>query len=114
MEKGYVFDSSPLIYFGKLKILEKIAKLEGKKLIPESVYLEVVQIGFERGEPEANYIQSLIQKKYFIVSTPKSTVGKVHLLSKADVDVLTIAKETESVAIIDEIYSIGIAESMGI
>ncbi len=111
---NFVFDSSAMIYFGKLRILEKIAKLEGKKIVPKSVYSEVVETGLRRGEPEANYIQSFIQNKHFIVAKPKSQPGQIPFLSKADVEVLTIAKETNSLAIIDEIYSIGIAEAMGV
>ena len=111
---NYVFDSSSLIYFGKIKLLEKISLLKGKKFISGEVYKEVVIKGLERDEPEANYIHSLVKKKLFIVKRPKFSIGFIPLLSKADLEVLSLAKKTKSIAIIDEIYASNIAESYGI
>jgi len=111
---SYVFDSSSLIYLGKLRVLNKIAKLEGKKFIPKGVYKEVVKKGFERKEPETNYIDGLIKKKFFAVETPKTAIKNIPLLSKTDREVLALAKETKSIAIIDEVYASDVAEAYGI
>ena len=114
---NYVFDSSSLIYFGKIRILEKISLLKGKKFIPKEVYEEVVIKGIERDESEANYIDELIKRELFIVQKVKSdfeNITSIPLLSKADMEVLSLAKKTKSMAIIDEIYASNIAESYGI
>ena len=111
---SYVFDSSFLIYFGKLRLLEKISELWGKKYIPETVYSEVVSRGFERGEPEAAYINELVKRKLFFIGKPKTLLDKIPLLSQADMDVLSMAKETNSIAIIDEIYGSDAAEENNI
>lgn len=109
-----VFDSSSLIYLGKLGLLDKISKIEGKKFIPENVYKEVVVKGLERNEPEAKHIDELIKKKQFTVKEAKTDIGDIPSLSKADKEVLSIAKETKSMAVIDEIYASEIAEAHGI
>ncbi len=111
---SFVFDSSSLIYFGKIMLLEKIAILEGEKIIPIAVYKEVVSRGFERDEPEAKYIDELIKKKKFIVREAIKDTGDIPFLSKADKEVLFLAKETRSIAVIDEIYASEIAEAHGI
>ena len=110
----YVFDSSSLIYLGKIKLLEKISGLEGKKLIPAAVYEEVVKKGLERREPEAKYIESLVGKGKFEVARPKNPIQPITYLSRADSDVLSLAKERAGMPIIDEAYASGIAESMSL
>ena len=109
---NYVFDSTSLIYLGKLKALEKLAKLRGKKFIPENVYKEVVTKGLERGDAEANYIDSLISKKIFSIRSAAS--DRIPFISIADSEVLEIARRTKSIAIIDEIQASRIAASYGI
>ena len=106
-----VFDSSSLIYLGKIRILEKIKRLEGKKFVPKGVYEEVVKKGFERNEPEAHYIDNLINKKIIAIKSASPLLfDNIPLLSEADKEVLALAKQTKSIAIIDEIYANGIAE----
>ncbi|MBI2583067.1 MAG: DUF3368 domain-containing protein [Candidatus Aenigmarchaeota archaeon] len=111
---SYVLDSSCLIYLGKLRILEKLEILEGKKFIPEGVYEEVVTKGIERNEPEAVYIEGLVRNKMFIVAKPREAISNIPLLSKADMEVLAVAKETKSICVIDEIYASDVAETFGI
>ena len=109
----YVFDSSALIYLGKARVLEHIPKIKGSKLISPAVYEEVVMRGFERGDPEAGYIDGLIKEKHFSVAKPKNLI-KIPSLSRADNEVLSLAKERNAVALIDEIYARDIADSLGI
>lgn len=110
----YVFDASPLIYLGKVRALEKVSLLPGKKYIPESVYKEVVLKGLERREPEAAYANTLIREKKFFVEKPKIKREQRALLSQADIDVIFLAKERNATAIIDEIYAREVAESAGV
>ena len=112
---SFVLDPSSLIYLGKLRILEKIRELEGKKLVPKSVYNEVVKKGRERNEPEAAYIDELIKKKIITVkSISAQSLGNIPFLSEADKDVIALAEQTKSIAIIDELYANSIAESFKI
>ncbi len=108
---SYVFDSSSLIYLGKIKILDKIKFLEGKKFIPKNVYEEVINRGIEKEEPEAIYIKELIEDNIFIVKETKIGFDNIEHLSYADKEVLSLANETESTAIIDEIYARNIANN---
>jgi len=112
---SYVFDSSSLIYLGKLKLLEKIDN-SIHKFIPEKVYKEVVEKGLERNELEAEYVNQLIEDKFFNIKSAKTNdlAKDVLLLSAADKEVLSLAREIKSIAIIDEIYASEIADSMGI
>ena len=111
---NYIFDSSSLIYFGKIKLLDKIALLNGKKYIPKEVYREVIVKGKEREELEVDYIERLIKEEAFIIKEPSGIFNFVPFMSKADLDVLSLAKETKSIAIVDEIYASNLAEFYGI
>lgn len=110
----YVFDASPLIYLGKARALEKISLLSGKKFIPQLVYDEVVLKGLERRESEAAYVNNLIREKKFLVEKPKVKREQKAPLSQADLDVISLAKEKNAIAIIDEIYAREVAESVGV
>jgi len=107
---SFVFDSSSLIYLGKLKLLKKIKLLRGKKFIPESVYKEVVIKGTERQEPEVTYIQELIEKNVFIVKKCDVPIENIMFLSETDMEVLSLSGETKSIAIIDEMFANELAE----
>ena len=111
---NYVFDSSSLIYLGKLGLLEKIKNFEGKKFIPKNVYQEVIIKGLERKEPETKYIEEMIKNKIFIIKESKKFKFETELLSEADKGVISLAKETDSTAIIDEIYARNIVKLQGI
>jgi len=113
---NYVFDSSSLIYLGKLKVLEKI-KLLGRGFIPKKVYKEVVEKGFQRGELEAKYIRQLIKNNQFIIKGAKANISSIietPILSEADKEVILLAKETKAIAITDDRYAKQIAQSIGV
>ena len=93
---NYVFDASFLIYFGKLKILEKVGELQGEKIISEGIYNEVVKKGIERKESEAFYIDNVIKNRIIIIRKPKSLIEDKPGLSIADREVISLAKETNS------------------
>ena len=109
---NYVFDSSSLLYLGKLGLLGKVGNLDGKKFIPSNVYKEVVVKGFERGEPEAKYIDVLIKNKTFSISS--AIFNRVKFLSDADTEVIELSKAKKSVAIIDETFAKCVAKSEGL
>ena len=111
---NYIFDSSSLIYLGKIELLEKIGRLPGNKFISEEVYREVVEKGVEKNEPEADYINNLIENKIFFVRKNTVTRFSENHLSVADASVLNLAIELNGIAIIDESYARNIAKSSGI
>ncbi|MBI2631383.1 DUF3368 domain-containing protein [Candidatus Pacearchaeota archaeon] len=115
---SYVFDSSSLIYLGKIKILDRLKFLKSDKIIPLEVYKEVVEKGFERMEYEAKIIDELIKERLFVIKKGKQeqieAFKSISFLSKADKEILAIAREIKAIAIIDETYANSIAETFGI
>jgi|SRR3989344_6885662 len=111
---NFIFDSSSLMYLGKIKILEKIKFISGKNYIPKKVYEEVITKGFERKEPEIGYIENLIKNNIFTIEQGGIILKDFPLLSEADKEVLSVAKETSSTAIIDETYAKKIARSISL
>jgi predicted nucleic acid-binding protein len=111
---SYVLDASCLIYLGKLGVLEKIKELPSEKYVPPSVYHEVVVLGLERKEPEAVYLDELIQKKVLVIRKPSSLIEGSPPLTFADREALSLAKETRSILIMDELYARALALKSGI
>jgi predicted nucleic acid-binding protein len=113
-----VLDSTPLIYFAKLKALDKVALLKGEKIIPKSVYSEVVEEGKARGKEDALLIEGLIKKDLFKVLKGDSKLlrhlSEIRNISDADSEVLALAKEHNAIAVIDESYSRTVAGVEGI
>ena len=111
---SYVFDSSTIIYLGKVKLLYKVGTLPGAKFIPTEVYNEVVQIGRAKNEPEIEYVIKVIEDKILVIKNVEKLIISANGLSKADAEVLSLAKNTRSIAIIDERRANSLAESYGI
>lgn len=113
-----VFDSTPLIYFGRIAILDKITKLKDKKFIPLSVYKEVVETGLKKGKEDAYLVESLVTQGLFSVEKGHGKIMKefseIRKLSMADAETLAVAKNKKAIAIIDESLSRTIAEARGI
>ncbi|HLD42166.1 MAG TPA: DUF3368 domain-containing protein [archaeon] len=100
----FVFDSAPLIYFGKTRVLEKIAKLNAKFVIPKTVYKEVVETGLEAGFEDAAYVKELVNSGLFVVKeVPISDKRKILAgIDEADMETLLLAKELKGAAITDD------------
>lgn len=102
-----VFNSTPLIYLTKAKVLSLIEKIYAEKLIPETVFYEVAVKGKKIGAPDAFLIEDLINKKILTVKKPKKTKSVTHFLEnpnihKADAEVLALAEEFDGIAILDD------------
>ncbi len=110
-----VFDATPLIYLTKTDCLKYLEKLEDEKIIPSSVYHEVVEKGKKKGHQDSLKIEKAVDEDVFrLIDVEK---GKMHeildnniLLSNADKDVLQLAFDEEAVALMDESYGRDIAD----
>lgn len=111
-----VFDSGPLIYLGKVRVLEKLEKINAKKIVPSSVYKEVVEEGISTGKEDAIYLKRLIDEGVFEVVKAGKIIENLPAatLSPADQEVLTLAGEKNGFAVIDEDAGRKIAELLEI
>ena len=113
-----VFDATPLIYFARINILDKVVQLKVEKIIPFEVYAEVVKKGKERGKVDAIFVEKLVAEKTFSIISPKAHnveyFRKLPKVRKADAETLALAKEKNAMAIIDEYNLRTIAAAHGI
>ncbi|MBI2176040.1 DUF3368 domain-containing protein [Candidatus Woesearchaeota archaeon] len=110
----FILDSTVLIYFAKLKILEKLASAE-ELIIPAYVYEEVVSEGKKRGKEDALFVEKLVADGLFKMARASDegffgSLLKIPALSYADSETLAIAKELSAVAVVDEAASRAVAE----
>lgn len=109
-----IFDSTPLIYLGLSRALEKVGRLKGRKIIPGKVYKEVVEKGTELGKEEAFYIQRLVEKRVFQVKEQKGKYfelfSKIKGIEEGDAECLALAKELGGVAVMDDEKARNLAE----
>lgn len=104
-----VFDATPLIYLVKVDRLGLVADLDGRNLIPEAVYDEVVIAGMQGGYQDARRIDRAVEDDTFeVVSVDRDDspvadgLSRHPGLSEADVDVLVCAETREAMAIMGE------------
>jgi len=104
-----VFDATPHIYLATVDRLDVVAELDGRNLIPEAVYDEVVIRGMQAGYEDARRIDRAVEDDIFEVVSVDRDDSRVATglaghpgLSEADVDVLVCADRREAVAIMDE------------
>lgn len=105
--KSLVFNSTPLIYLSKAGLSGIIENLKGEKLMSPLVKAEVVDKGKLKGVPDAIALEKLFDNGVFKVCKPKNTaflsrLSETRGLHVADADVLTLAKEYEALAVIDD------------
>ena len=114
-----VFDATPLIYLAKTGTLDPIVRATGDCYIPEQVYEEVVETGIRDGHADARRIQRAAEEGLFdrdSVSDEEmfSRLCENTKLSAADAAVLTITKELNGIAVMDERYGRAVANAEGI
>lgn len=104
--KPLILDSTPLIYLAKAGVLEFIRELPERVFISQEVYREVVEEGKKKGEVDALVVEGMVKKGTLKVKE----IRKEHLLEKlrdsplhlADIETLSLAREVDGIAIIDE------------
>ena len=117
--KPYIFDATPLIYLAKTGLIAKLEKLEGKKIIPKSVFEEVVIKGMQKSVTDAKILEEAVNDKIFEIkeAADKSFLKKLAKNSSidiADAEVLAIAKELNGIAIMDDSDAKKLANIAGI
>jgi len=112
----WIFNSMPLIYLSKVSLSWVFEELKGEKLIPETVYFEVVVKGKEKGEIDAFIVDELIGKNIFKVVKvePVDWLKEVKELHKGEIEVLSLAKEKNGIAITDDSVAREIGEILGV
>ena len=113
--KPLVFDATPLIYLGKINLIEKIKDLPEVKCTTKSVCIEVVEVGKNIGRQEAFVIEKLIKSKIIKLRIPAnrqytSTLRQNPKIHEADADVLALAVELNGIALLDDEEARGMAE----
>lgn len=114
-----VFDATPLIYLGKVKLLDNLGHFPEDKYATESVFREVVDRGKERGEPEAFTIENIVEKGIIKIKNPHNKSYIKHLLNNpkihlGDADTLALSREIDGIALMDDEEARGMAEIEGI
>jgi predicted nucleic acid-binding protein len=115
----WVFDATPLIYLAKVEQLSLVEHLDEPCIVPERVYVEVVEAGLEQGYTDARRIERAVEADVFDVRAVEKTALTSRLeanpnLSEADVAVLTYADAHDGVAVMDETYGRDVAATEGI
>ncbi len=117
--KPFVFDSTPLIYLGKVNLIEKINHFPEERYTTKSVYREVVIEGKKSGRPEVFMIEALVSSGVIQIKNPANKKHINHLaenlkIHEADIDVLALARELNGIALLDDEEARGMAEVEGI
>jgi len=112
----WIFNSIPLIYLSKVSLSWIFEELEGEKLIPETVYHEVVVKGKKVGAIDAFIVDELIGKEVFkvIKVKPIDWLREVKELHRGEIEVLSLAKEMNGIAITDDSIAREIGEILGV
>ncbi|MBC2697275.1 MAG: DUF3368 domain-containing protein [ANME-2 cluster archaeon] len=117
--KPLIFNATPLIFLGKINVLEKITHFPEEKYTLESVYQEVVVEGKKSGNPEAFLIENLLDAGILKIKTLTDNRYVAHLkenprIHSGDAEVLAMALELDGIALLDDEEARGMAEIKGI
>ncbi len=117
--KPLVFDATPLIYLGKVNIIEKVRHFPEEKYTTRSVYREVVIEGKKSGRPEVFMIEALVNSGVIRIKNPADKkyikqLAENPKILEADIDVLALARELNGIALLDDEEARGMAEVEGI
>jgi len=105
--KPLVLNATPLIYLTKIGLSKVFEDLKNEKLTSLHVKREVVDVGKRKGVPDAVILEKMFQKNVFKVIEPKNRKLLASLLETkglhtTDAEVLSIARERDGIAVIDD------------
>jgi predicted nucleic acid-binding protein len=117
--KPLVFDATPLIYLTKIGRIELILDTPARKFASKSVFREVVERGMAKGLPDALVLGRLFEEKQISMLEPSDArllreLGKIRGLGDGDAETLTIAKEKQYRAVIDDQQARRVAKTYGV
>ena len=117
--KPLVFDATPLIYITKIGHIELIKDNPAHKFASQSVFREVVVRGKTKGLADALVLGNLFEEKRITIIEPTDRrllreLTKVRGLDEADAETLTIAKENDYRAVVDDLQARRVAKTYGI
>jgi len=102
-----VFNATPLVYITKVGLSKVFEDLKNEKLTSPQVKREVVDEGKRKGVPDSIILEKMFQNGVFKVVEPENRKFLASLLETkglhlTDAEVLTIAKERDGIAVIDD------------
>ncbi len=105
-----ISNSTPLIIFSKLNKLDLLLKIFKILIIPNAVYLEVVENGMKNNFPDSFLIKDLIDKKEIIVKNldqkwqnKSEFLRKTYQLGKGEAEAIALVlQEKENYLLIDD------------
>lgn len=105
--KTIVLNSTPLIYLARAGLSMVLTDLKVRKFTPPLVKQEVVEAGRREGHPDALILEEIFEEKRIEVKEPAdksllSRLLRVSGLHETDAHVLTLAKENDAIAIVDD------------
>nr|WP_230972216.1 DUF3368 domain-containing protein [Archaeoglobus neptunius] len=91
-------------------------ELEGEKVIPKTVYSEVVVKGKERGEVDAFIVEKLVKKGAFriIEAEPIDWLKGVKEIHTGEIEALSLARKKGGIAVIDDSIAREIGEILDV
>ncbi len=114
MRIRFVFDASSLIHLAKSGLSSLIEELEGEKYVVPAVSDEVVRRGKELGHEDAVGVESLIERGILKVRSVSKVVARSRGLNQAEVGVISLAKEIEGIAVLDDAVARSVARLNGV
>ena len=107
MKKPLVFNATPLIYIIKVGLSRVLEDLREEKLTSPDVKREVMDEGKRKGVPDAVVLEKLFKNNVFKVVEPKNRKFLASLLETkglhvTDAEVLSISKERDGIAVVDD------------
>ena len=105
-----ISNSTPLIIFSKLNKLDLLLKIFKTLIIPNAVYVEVVENGMKNNFPDSFLIKDLIDKKQIIIKNldqkwqnKSEFLRKTYQLGKGEAEAIALAlQEKENYLLIDD------------
>ena len=107
MQKPLILNATPIIYLCKIGLSDLFREFSEEKYTTPKVVEEVVDKGKKLGTPDAFIAEEMIQSSIIKVKEPRN-INFIHLLSRipdlhpAEIQVLSLAKELNGIAIVDE------------
>lgn len=117
--KPLIFDATPLIYLTRVGLVSLIEKYPARKIVARSVFREVVERGKAKGLADALALGRIFDAKVIAIVEPSDkallrTLTNISGLEAADAETLTIAKERDYRAVVDDRLARKVARTYGI